>query len=91
MKRTKETMGKRGMKGTKTNNMWRKKYSKYLQKQLMALFSILPKSESPQSPDSADNFEFSAERLSENAKSIKIMLFAELLTVISPSYVQSLQ
>ena len=40
---------------------------------------------------SADDFEFSAERLSENAKSIKIMLFAELLTVISPSYVQSLQ
>ena len=53
--------------------------------------TILSKSESPGSPDSADNFEFSAERLSENAKSIKIMLFAELLTVISPSYVQSLQ
>ena len=52
---------------------------------------ILPKSESPGSPDSADNFEFSAERLSENAKSIKITLFAELLTVISPIYVQSLQ
>ena len=49
------------------------------------------KSESPDSPDSADNFEFSAERLSENAKNIKIMLFAELLTVISPSCVQSLQ
>ena len=32
-------------------------------------------------------FEFSAERLSENAKSIKITLFAELLTVISPIYV----
>ena len=30
---------------------------------------------------SADDFEFSAERLSENAKSIKITLFAELLTV----------
>ena len=29
---------------------------------------ILPKSESPGSPDSADSFEFSAERLSENAK-----------------------
>ena len=40
--------------------------------------------------DSADNFEFSAERLSENAKSIKITLFAELFTVISPIYVQSL-
>ena len=39
---------------------------------------------------SADDFEFSAERLSENAKSIKITLFAELLTVISPIYVQSL-
>ena len=52
---------------------------------------ILSKSESPRSPDSADKFEFSAERLSENAKSIKIMLFAELLTVISPIYVQSLQ
>ena len=47
-------------------------------------------SESPGSPDSADNFEFSAERLSENAKSAKITLFAELLTVISPIYVQSL-
>ena len=32
--------------------------------------------------ESADNFEFSAERLSENAKSIKITLFAELLIVI---------
>ena len=51
---------------------------------------ILSKSESPGSPDSADNFEFSAERLSENAKSIKITLFAELLTAISPIYVQSL-
>jgi hypothetical protein len=40
---------------------------------------------------SADDFEFSAERLSENAKSIKITLFAELLMVISPIYVQSLQ
>ena len=39
---------------------------------------------------SADDFEFSAERLSENAKSIKITLFAELLTAISPIYVQSL-
>ena len=29
-------------------------------------------------------FEFSAERLSENAKTIKITLFTELLTVISP-------
>ena len=41
--------------------------------------------------DSADDFEFSAERLSVKAKSIKISLFAELLTVISPTYVQSLQ
>ena len=40
---------------------------------------------------SADDFEFSAERLSENPKSIKITLFAELLMVISPIYVQSLQ
>ena len=40
---------------------------------------------------SADDFEFSAERLSENEKSIKITLFAELLMVISPIYVQSLQ
>ena len=29
-------------------------------------------------------FEFSAERLSDNAKTIKITLFTELLTVISP-------
>ena len=36
---------------------------------------------------SADDFEFSAEGLSENAKSIKITLVAELLTVISPIYV----
>ena len=40
---------------------------------------------------SADDFEFSAERLSENVKCIKIILFAELLTVISSIYVQSLQ
>ena len=40
---------------------------------------------------SADDFEFSAERLPENAKSIKITLVAELLPVISPIYVQSLQ
>ena len=52
---------------------------------------ILPKSESPGSPDSADSLEFSAERLSENAKSIKITLSAELLMAISPIYVQSLQ
>ena len=58
---------------------------------MLEQLTILSKSESPRSPDSADKFEFSAERLSENAKSIKIMLFAELLTVISPSYVQSLQ
>ena len=44
----------------------------------------------PRFQESADNFEFSAERLSEIAKSIKITLFAELLTVISPNYVQSL-
>ena len=54
-------------------------------------WGILSKSESPGSPDSADCFEFSAERLSENAKSIKITLFAELSTVISPIYIQSLQ
>ena len=35
---------------------------------------------------SADDFEFSAEKLSENAKSIKIALFAERLTVISPNF-----
>ena len=39
----------------------------------------------------ADDLEFSAEKLSENATSIKITLFPELLTVISPVYVQSLQ
>ena len=44
---------------------------------------ILPKRWFPRLQESADNFEFSAERLSENAKSIKITLFAELLTVIS--------
>ena len=33
---------------------------------------------------SADDFEFSAERLSENAKSIKMTLVAGLLTIISP-------
>ena len=36
-------------------------------------------------------FEFSAERLSENAKCIKIIVFAELLTAISSIYVESLQ
>ena len=35
-------------------------------------------------------FEFSAERFSENAKTIKITLFTELFTVISLNYVQSL-
>ena len=52
--------------------------------------SIHPKRWFPRFQESADNFEFSAERLSENAKSIKITLFAELLTAISPIYVQSL-
>ena len=52
--------------------------------------SIHPKRWFPRFQESADNFEFSAERLSEIAKSIKITLFAELLTVISPNYVQSL-
>ena len=33
---------------------------------------------------SADDFEFSAERSSENTKSIKITLFAELLLINSP-------
>ena len=36
-------------------------------------------------------FEFSAEKLSEDAKCIKIILFAEPLMVISFIYVQSLQ
>ena len=54
------------------------------------ILSIHPKRWFPRFQDSADNFEFSAERLSENAKSIKITLFAELLTAISPIYVQSL-
>ena len=36
----------------------------------------------------ADDLEFSAEKLSENATSIKITLFAELLTVISPIFAQ---
>ena len=35
-------------------------------------------------------FEFSAERFSENAKTIKITLFTELFTVISLNYIQSL-
>ena len=35
-------------------------------------------------PESADNFKFSAERLFENPKTIKITLFPELLAVISP-------
>ena len=52
--------------------------------------AIHPKRWFPRFQESADNFEFSAERLSEIAKSIKITLFAELLTVISPNYVQSL-
>ena len=54
------------------------------------VIAIHPKRWCPRCQDSADNFEFSAERLSENAKSIKITLFAELLTAISPIYVQSL-
>jgi len=53
-------------------------------------YGIHPKRWFPRFQESADNFEFSAERLSENAKSIKITLFAELLTAISPIYVQSL-
>ena len=52
---------------------------------------IHPKRWCPRCQDSAANFEFSAERLSENTKSIKITLFAELLTVIFPIYVQSLK
>ena len=52
--------------------------------------SIHPKSWILWIPESTDNFEFSAEGLSENTKSIKITLFVELLTVISPIYVQSL-
>ena len=57
----------------------------------MVVTNMKCESESPGSPDSADNFEFSAERLSENAKSIKISLFAQLLAGISPIFVQSLQ
>ena len=53
-------------------------------------YTIHPKRWFPRLQESTDNFEFSAEGLSENAKSIKITLFAELLTVISPNYVQSL-
>ena len=45
--------------------------------------TIHPKRWFPRFQESADNFEFSAERLSENAQSIKITLFAELLTAIS--------
>ena len=52
-------------------------------------WSIHPKRWCPRCQDSADNFEFSAERLSENAKSIKITLFAELLTVIFLIYMSS--
>ena len=57
---------------------------------ILGTFIIHLKRWFPRFQDSADNFEFSAERLSENAKSIKITLFAELLTAISPIYVQSL-
>ena len=52
---------------------------------------IHPKRWCARCQDFADNFEFSAEILSQNEKSIKITLFAELLAVISPIYVQSLQ
>ena len=58
--------------------------------ELLSCRNIHPKRWFPRFQESADNFEFSAERLSEIAKSIKITLFAELLTVISPNYVQSL-
>ena len=57
----------------------------------LARKGIHSKRSSNWSTNSADNLEFSAERLSENAKSIKITLVAELLPVISPIYVQSLQ
>ena len=43
--------------------------------QILNQFAIHPKRWCPQCQDSADNFEFSAERLSENAKSIKITLY----------------
>ena len=45
---------------------------------------IHPEGWIPRIPESADNFNFSTERLSENAKTINITLFAELLAVISP-------
>ena len=50
----------------------------------LQISSILPKSENPGSPDSADNFEFSAERLSENRR-IKITLIAEARLSFPPS------
>ena len=65
-------------------------YPSYLRSLPVTLVIIHRKRWFPRFQESADNFEFSAERLSENAKSIKITLFAELLTAISPIYVQSL-
>ena len=47
---------------------------------------ILSKSESPWSPDSADNFKFSAERSSQNAKRINITLFATLFPLFMFSH-----
>ena len=40
----------------------------------------------PWIPESADNFEFSAERLSENTKTIKTTLFSELFPLIMFSH-----
>ena len=57
---------------------------KQREKELRFQVSIHPKRWFPRFQESADNFEFSAERLSEKTKSIKITLFAELLTVIFP-------
>ena len=48
------------------------------------------KSEIPGSPDFAKYFEFTAERLTENEKIAKFVLFVELTLPFSPNYVQSL-
>ena len=52
---------------------------------------VIHKKVVPASAELRRQFEFSAEGLSEKAKSIKIALFAELLTVVSLIYLKSFQ
>ena len=52
--------------------------------------TIHSKNERPGRPDSAKYFAFSAKILTENAKSIKFVLFVELTLPFSPNYAQSL-